>query len=155
MAFIGFGGGGEDGFVEFAGHFVTGAQGHAADGAGLLVFFPAGADQVAAHNALNGEQFCLFNEHGTAFKKFFVLLKFCWKIFNIGGDHVVFNHITGAVEPEFGNHIQHLALVGDAVGHDAIEGRNAVGGYEEVLVAKVVHFTNLAGLKFFDAWKFN
>ena len=39
---------------------------------------------------------------------------------------------------------EHLAFAGDAVGHDAVEGRDAVGGDEEEPVSEVEEVTNLA-----------
>ena len=155
MAFVSLGGGREDRFIELARHFVTVPQRHAADGAGLLVFLPAGADQVAAHDAFYREQFCFFDEHGTAFKQFFVFLQFRRKIFDVGGDHMVFDNVSGAVEPELGDHVKDFTLVRDAVGHDDIKGRNAVGCDEEILVSEIVDFADLAGFEFFDSGQFN
>ena len=51
----------------------------------------------------------------------------------------------GLVEPEMGNLREHLALARDAVGHDAVEGRNAVSGDEEQRVAEVEDLPDLAG----------
>ena len=46
---------------------------------------------------------------------------------------------------------EHLALARDAVGHDDIEGGNAVAGDEQQAVAEVEDFADFAAAEFFDA----
>ena len=57
-------------------------------------------------------------------------------------------------EPEIGNLREHLALARNAVGHDDVEGREAVAGDEQQPVAEVEDFAHLAALEFFDAGQF-
>ena len=59
-----------------------------------------------------------------------------------------------AVEPEIRNLRQHLALARDAVGHDAVEGGDAVAGHEKQPVAQVEDFADLAAFDFADARQF-
>ena len=51
---VGFGGGGEEGFGELLALLEAGREFEAADGAGLLVVFPARAGDVAADDELDG-----------------------------------------------------------------------------------------------------
>ena len=53
-------------------------------------------------------------------------------------------------EPKIGELREDLALARDAVGHDAVEGGDAVGGYEKQPVGvQAVHIADLAaGVKF-------
>ena len=66
-------------------------------------------------------------------------------------DTVVGDDALGLVEPEMGNLREHLALARNAVGHDAIEGGDAVGGYQQQAVAEIKHFADLAAFDFRDA----
>ena len=58
---------------------------------------------------------------------------------------------TGLAEPEIGNLREDLAFAGNAVGHDAVKGGNAVGGDKEEAVAQIEHLADLAAFKFADA----
>ncbi len=69
------------------------------------------------------------------------------KFTDVRGDHVVFDDITGAFEPEFGDHIQHAALLRNAVGHDTVEGGNAVAGDKQQPVTSVKNFTYFAAAR--------
>ena len=81
-----------------------------------------------------------------------------WRFFGSGsfgvGEQVVRLERFGLREPEIGNLREHLALARDAVGHDDVEGRDAVGGDEQQAVAEVEDFAHLAALEFFDARQF-
>ena len=54
-------------------------------------------------------------------------------------------------EPEMRNLREHLALARNAVGHDDVEGGNAVAGDEQQAVAEVEYLADLAAPDFFDA----
>ncbi len=55
------------------------------------------------------------------------------------------------LEPEVRDLREHFALARNAVGHDDVEGGNAVAGDEQEAVAEVEDFADLAGADFFDA----
>ncbi len=55
------------------------------------------------------------------------------------------------LEPEMGNLREHFAFVRNAVGHDDVEGGDAVAGDEQEAVAEVKDFADFAGADFFDA----
>lgn len=59
----------------------------------------------------------------------------------------------GLVEPEVGDLGQDFALSGDAIGHDAVEGRNPVRGHEEEGISQVEDFTNLSRFHLGDSGK--
>ena len=50
-----------------------------------------------------------------------------------------------------GNLREHFALARNAVGHDHVEGGDAVAGDEQKTVAEVEDFADFAGADFFDA----
>ena len=60
----------------------------------------------------------------------------------------------GLGEPEIGNLREHLALARNPVGHDAIEGGDAVGGDKQQAVAQIKNFADLAAFQFADAGQF-
>ena len=76
------------------------------------------------------------------------------KRFAGAGEQMVRLERFGLREPEIGNLREHLALARDAVGHDHVERREAVGGDEQQAVAEVEDFAHLAALEFFDAGQF-
>ncbi len=51
-----------------------------------------------------------------------------------------------ALEPEVGQLREHLAFAWDAVGHDAIEGRDPVGGHQQQGLAQIKNLADLAAL---------
>ena len=55
------------------------------------------------------------------------------------------------LEPEMRDLREHFALARNAVGHDDVEGGDAVAGDEQQAVAEVEDFADLAALEFFDA----
>ena len=55
------------------------------------------------------------------------------------------------LEPEMRDLREHFAFARDAVGHDDVEGGDAVAGDEQEAVAEVKDFADLAGADFFDA----
>ena len=54
-------------------------------------------------------------------------------------------------EPEIRNLREHLAFARNAVGHDHVEGRDAVGRDEEQTVAEIKDFADLAAFELLDA----
>ncbi len=156
VAGFGFGRWREDGFGQFGGFGQAGGQLDAADGLRLPVFLEAGAAEVAAHDALDGERLRFLHEHGAAL--------------NVGelrgrktgqsrdfkrivrtGEQMVRHERGKLLEPEMGNLREHLALARDAVGHDDVEGGDAVAGDEEVGVAEIENLADLAALDLRDA----
>src|SRR5262245_34163648 len=69
------------------------------------------------------------------------------------GDEMVGLKGFGLSEPKIGNLSEHFAFARDAVGHDAIEGRDAVGRDEQKSIIEVKNFADLAAFNFFDTWK--
>src|ERR1035437_2292508 len=55
------------------------------------------------------------------------------------------------LKPEMRDLCEHFAFARDAVGHDDVEGGDAVAGDEQEAVAEVIDFANLAGADFFEA----
>ena len=124
---VDFCGRGEDGLGKAVGLAQAGGEGDAADGAGGLVVFPAGAGEVAAGYAFHGEHLGAADEHGAAFE----LRR---EAGGRGRDEVVGDEIGKEVEPEKGELGEEAALAGDAGGEDVVEGGEAVGGDEEEIV---------------------
>ena len=109
----------------------------------FFVFSPAGADEVAARDALGGGHLELLDDHRAAVEVRAVPAEDFGVLRHVGGDEVV-GDVFEEVEPEEAELGEHAALVGDAVGHDAVEGADAVGGDEEEGVAEVVDVADLA-----------
>jgi hypothetical protein len=60
----------------------------------------------------------------------------------------------GLREPEIGNLGEHFAFARDAVGHDDVEGGDAIAGDEQEAIAEVKDFADFAAADFLDARKF-
>ncbi len=70
----------------------------------------------------------------------------------IGLGEQMIRHERGKfLEPEMRNLREHLAFARNAVGHDDVEGGNAIAGDEQETVAEVIDFADFAGADFFDA----
>src|ERR1017187_10764879 len=67
------------------------------------------------------------------------------------GEQMIRHERRKFLKPEMGNLREHLALARNAVGHDDVEGGDAVAGDEQEAVAEVEDFADLAGADFFDA----
>ena len=67
------------------------------------------------------------------------------------GEQMVRHERGKFLKPEMRNLREHLALARNAVGHDDVEGGNAVAGDEQEAVAEVEDFADFAGADFFDA----
>src|SRR5580698_6813824 len=65
VAGFGLGSGGEDGFGQFGGFGQAGGQLDAAHGLAFEIFLPAGAGEVTAHDAFDGERFGFLHDHAT------------------------------------------------------------------------------------------
>ena len=57
---------------------------------------------------------------------------------------MVFHDAIEQLEPELGELSEHLALVRNLVLQNVVEGRNAVGGHKQQLVAQIVQIAHLA-----------
>ena len=129
-----FGCGGEDwlrkavGFAEATGEF------DAADGAGLLIIFPAGAGEVAADDTLDGEHLRALDQHAAAIELPDKRLQFGGEVRCDRSDEMVRNGGLQEVEPEERQLRQYLPLVGNAAAEDMIKSRDAIGGDEEKFV---------------------
>src|SRR5229473_4736900 len=60
-----------------------------------------------------------------------------------------------ALEPEVRQLREHLAFARDAVGHDAIEGRDPVRRYQQQGLAQIKNFADLAALYLANAGQIN
>ena len=111
---------------------------HAAHALALLVFLPATASQVAAHHRLHRDRLEALDQHRAPQH----LAGFA------GGDHalgqlageVVRTQVAELAEPEQCHLREQLALAGNGLAHDHVEGRQAVGGHHQdaVLADSVV-----------------
>src|SRR5258708_1869912 len=132
---VDFCGGGEDGFGKAIGFPEAGRQLDAADRAGLLVVLPAGAGEIAAHDALYGEHLRSFDEHAATVELIEIGLEFARELGGVRGDEMVRDGGLEEVEPEEGELGEDLALVGYAAAENMVEGGDAVAGDEEELIA--------------------
>ena len=151
MAGVGLGGRSEDRRGQFGRLLQAGRQPEAADRLLLAVFFPARAGEVAAHDAFNGEWIGLPDNHTAAGQLGRVRLEAGRQGVVGAGEQMVGLEPRGLRKPEMRELGQHLALARDAIGHDAIEGRNAVGSNKEQAVAQVEDFPHFAALQPGDA----
>ncbi|MFM1944078.1 MAG: hypothetical protein RI897_3060 [Verrucomicrobiota bacterium] len=148
---FGFRGGGEDGFGEFGGFLKSGGEGEAADCLAFAVFLPAGAGEVAAHDAFDGEGLSFFDDHAAALD--------CVRVgLEAGGQRIVgeVDAVIGyeggdLIEPKVGDLREDLAFSGDAIGEDDIERGDPVGSDHEVMFAEVEHFADFAAFDFLDS----
>ncbi len=117
----------------------------AADLARALVVFPARTREVAAHDALDGEDLGAADEHRAAAQQVFVLTKRLGHLGDIGRDEVVRRDAREALEPEARERGEHFAFARDLRREDAVEGGDAVGGDDEqVVFVHLVHVAHLA-----------
>ena len=64
------------------------------------------------------------------------------------------NQSRSFVKPEIRNLRQHLAFSWNAVGHNTVKCRDAVGGDKEQLPAQIENLADLAALDFLDSRQF-
>ena len=121
---------------------------NAADSAVFLVALPAGAGDVAAHDALDGDHGQLAAQHAASAE----LLRAEERrhIIYIYTEHVIRDHIFGIVKPETGHLGQNPALVGYLVLQNYVKCRDTIGGIHDQRIADVV---NLAYFSFLDRTK--
>ena len=144
VTFGGLGGRGEDGLRKLRGLDEAGGQLVVEDGAGLLVLLESGGGEVAAHDGLDGEDGHLEAEHRAVHEVGAVLEEGAHGGVVVGHE-VVREDFADEVEPTQGDAGEKLALAGHAVGHDDIEGREAVGRDDEEVVAEIEDLAHLAG----------
>ncbi len=101
------------------------------------------------HSMASG--FALFHNHGTARELRGERLEIFWQRIVRAGEQMVRHERSKFLKPEMRDLREHLALARNAVGHDDVEGGNAVAGDEQEGVAEVEDFADLAGADFFDA----
>lgn len=100
VACFGFGGGGEDGGGEFFALFQTGGEFDSAYGLGLLIFFPAGAGEVTADDAFDGNDAGFFADHDAALEGGALIGGQAGDVVGVGGEKVMFDAGGETVEPE-------------------------------------------------------
>ena len=136
MAFVGLSGGGDDGRGELLVLDHALGQLDAAEGAGAgLILAPGAAGEVAANNHLHAEPFALesHGDHGIG-----------------SGELPVGQDVGGGVEELGGNLVEHLTLVGDALGENDIKGGDAVAHHHgHILVVDVVDIAHFAHIEAF------
>ena len=132
---VDFRSGGEDGFGQAIGFSEAGRQFDAADRAGLLVVFPSGSRDIAAHDTLYRKHFGSLDEHATAGQLIEKGLEFAGKLRCVCGDEVVRDDGLEEVEPEERELGENLPFVGYSAAKDMVEGGDAVAGDEEELIA--------------------
>ena len=114
-----------------------------------LVVLPAGAAQVAAHDALNEQRLGFLHQHGAARQLFAIDVK---RSREIGGaKNMVGNDVFQQIEPEERKLRKDFSLVGNGSGHYDIEGGEAVSGNDEEFVSSIVdvaHFAASGGSDF-------
>ena len=139
----GLGGGREDGRGQLGSVGQTRGQRHTTHRLAGLVFLPAAASQVTAHDRLDGNRLQAFDQHGAVFDlgHFF------------GRDHtfrrvarqVVWAQVAEFVEPEQRHLREQNALAGNRLTHDDVKGAEAVAGnHQDAVVAHGVVVTHLA-----------
>ena len=128
---------------ELVGLTEAGGETVSADLAGFLVGGPAGADEVAADDALDGEGFEFAHDHGAQLQVA-VGDAAAGEFSGLVGEKVVGDERGGLGEPPVADLREDDALAGDAVREDDIEGGEAVGGGEQEGVAEVEDLADLA-----------
>ena len=142
-------GGREDRFVQFGGVDIARAERDAADLAALLVAFPAGACQIAAHNAFHGKHFQLADDHRAAVQIRRVFAQ-DFRIFrHIRRDEMV-RQAFEDFEPVQRDLRQNSAFAGDAVGHDAVKRADAVRRDEQQRIAQIIDIADFAAFRLAD-----
>lgn len=129
MADVGFGSWGEDGFGEFLALFEVWREVNAADFAGALVIFPAGSGDISASDAFDGYDLSFSADHDSV-EEVELLIVGDGERFGRGFEDMVvddaeFFDPIKPIERYFG---EEYAFSGKRVGHDDVEGAEAVGG---------------------------
>ncbi len=117
----------------------------AANCAARLVFFPAGAGEIAAGDAFDGEHLGAHHHHRAAAQFVGMLANGLRVAAYVGRDQMIGNDILQEVEPEQRHLREHSALVRNAGGQHIVERGDAVGRHEQqVLAVQIVDVANLA-----------
>ena len=151
MAGFGLGGGGEDWFGQLRSFLQPGGKRDAANGLLRLIFFPATAGKVTAHDAFDGERFRFFDDHAAPFQLRGEWLKLRREGIVWTGQEMVRLPRGHLREPEMRDLRQDFALTRYAIGQDAVEGGNAVGGDKQEAVAQIENLPDFAAFEFADA----
>ena len=103
---------------------------------------PPAAEHVAAHDALEPNRACRPHERARARRPSPAV---SGKSVGIARDHVVGDDVARSLEPEVRERGEHAALVGDLVGQDHVEHRDAIGGnHQQLVVPDLVQLADLA-----------
>jgi hypothetical protein len=129
IAHVGLAGRGEDREGQLLGLLEAGGQVDAADGAGVLVVLPAGADHVATHHGLDGQRGQALDHQRAA--AHLVALVGGHHGFGVDAGELVGDDVAELGEPEVGHGHQHATLARNRIREDDVEGRQAVGGDDE------------------------
>jgi hypothetical protein len=127
-------------------------QRDAAHGASALIILPAGADEIAAHNALDGQRLGLAHDHRAAAKLRLEGFQHSGKIGEVHGDEVILDELHFS-KPERGELREHLAFARDGIRQDAVECRDAIGGDEKQVFAEVENLAHFSARDFANAGK--
>ena len=144
QAELGLGRRGEDGLGDLRRLDEALGQHDAAHGPVDVVGLLAGAREVAAHDALDGQRACLLDEHRAAGEVAGVGSEALGEVRHVGRDHMVGDEVRETLEPELRDAREDLALVGDLIGQDVVERGDAVGDDEQQAVAAIVDVADLA-----------
>src|SRR6185369_13376931 len=116
----------------------------------LLILFPPGASQIAAHHTFYREWLCFLHEHRASGELLPERLQLFRKLFEIRGYKVIFD-VVETLKPKRRNLIEDRALVRNWIGQDDVESRDAVGNDKQERVAKIKDFAHLAAAQFLDS----
>ena len=121
-----------------------------ADAPRLLIFSPAGASEITAHDTFHWQRFRFLYNHRTSGQLLAERLQLFRELLEIGRDKVTLD-LVEPLEPECGNLVEHCALVRNGVGQDYVKSRDAIGRYEEERFAEVEDFAYLPAAQFLDS----
>ena len=126
-------------------------HGHPVDRALALVLLVGGAGQIAPDDALDGEHLGPAHEHRAAGQPVQASGQGggAWReLGDVGTDEVVGGEVGERLQPEGGHGREDPPLLRDGLGHDHVEGGDAVGGHHQQPVSSgVVELPHLARLE--------
>ncbi len=97
---LSLGGRREDGRLQFVGLPEAGGKLVSVYFSGLLIGLPAGSGKIAAHNAFDGQRFCLADDNSTSFQLILPGGKLSREPGHITFDDMVGNNILKHIHPE-------------------------------------------------------
>ena len=117
---------------------------------GLQILFPGRSRHKPAHHTLDRKHFGLVDQHRAPAQLGRVLLDRLGILVDIRRNQMIRHDILKEVKPEERELGQNPALQRDSGRKDVVEGREAVGRYEqEMIVVGDIHISNFAtGIKF-------